>query len=106
MFDEVFLAGLGADAALAAARLMAVDIDGGALDVAGVADGDSHLFVFDQVFELDFVHARPRFGCGARRHIALMISRSSATMTAFSFLSLAENFAQFADAIADRISIR
>ena len=42
---------------LAAARLMAVGLDRGALDVAGVADGDGHLFVFDQVFELDFLDA-------------------------------------------------
>src|SRR5262245_19961950 len=56
MLDEILLAGLGADAALAAARLVAVGVGGGALDVAGVAHGDEHFGVGDQVFQLDFVH--------------------------------------------------
>ena len=57
VLDEIFFAGLRADAALAAARLVAVDVDRRALDVAGVADGDGHFLVFDQVFELDFLDA-------------------------------------------------
>ena len=57
MLDEIFFARSRADAAFAAARLMAVDVNRSALDVAGVADGDGHLFVFDQVFELDFFDA-------------------------------------------------
>src|SRR5690242_3552941 len=36
---------------------MAININGSALDVAGVAHGDRHFFVFDQVFELDFFHS-------------------------------------------------
>ena len=57
MLDEIVFARFGADAALAAARLMAVDVNRSALDVAGVADGDGHFFVFDQVFELDLFDA-------------------------------------------------
>ncbi len=57
VLDEIFFARPGADAALAAARLMAVDVDRRALDVAGMADGDGHFLVFDQVFELDFLDA-------------------------------------------------
>ena len=57
MLDEIVLARFRADAALAAARLMAVDVHRRALDVARVADGDGHFFVFDQVFELDFLDA-------------------------------------------------
>ena len=34
---------------------MAIGFGRGALDVAGVADGDQHLGVGDQVFELDFI---------------------------------------------------
>jgi hypothetical protein len=57
MLDEIFFARFGADAALAAARLVAIDVDRRALDVARVADGDGHFLVFDQVFELDFLDA-------------------------------------------------
>ena len=57
MLDEILFARLRADAALAAARLLAIDVHRSALDVAGVADGDGHFFVCDQVFELDFLDA-------------------------------------------------
>ena len=57
VLDEILLARFRADAAFAAARLMAVDVDRSALDVARVADGDGHFLVFDQVFELDFLDA-------------------------------------------------
>ena len=50
--DEVFFAGLHAEAAGAAAALLAVDGDGRALEVAGVGDGDGDLLVGDEVFEL------------------------------------------------------
>ena len=49
--DEVFLAGLHAEAARAAALLLAVDGDGRALEVAGVGDGDGYLLIGDEVFE-------------------------------------------------------
>ncbi len=55
MLDEVFFLGARADAALAAAALMAIGVGGGALDVAGMADGDEHVGVGDQIFQLDFV---------------------------------------------------
>ncbi len=57
ILDEVFLARLRADAALAAARLVAVHVHRRALDVARVADGDGHVHVGDQVFELDLLDA-------------------------------------------------
>ena len=49
--DEVFVAGLHAEAAGAAAALLAIDGDGRALEVAGVGDGDGDLLVGDEVFE-------------------------------------------------------
>src|SRR5580704_9783791 len=55
MLDEVLFLGLGADAALAAARLVAVDVGGRALDVARVADGDELVGIGDEIFKLDFV---------------------------------------------------
>src|SRR5258707_7462238 len=55
MLDEIFFFRPGADAPLAAARLMPVRISGCALDVAGMADGDQHLRVGNQVFQLDLV---------------------------------------------------
>ena len=51
--DEVFVAGLHAEAAGASAPLLAVDGDGRALEVAGVGDGDGDLLVGDEVFELE-----------------------------------------------------
>ena len=55
MLDEIFFLGFGADAALAAARLVAIGLRGGALDVAGMAHGDEHVGVGDQIFQFDFV---------------------------------------------------
>src|SRR5580658_3087212 len=51
--NEVFFARLHAHAASAAAALLPVDGDGGALEVALMADGDGDLLVGDQVFKLD-----------------------------------------------------
>ena len=51
--DEVFVAGLHADAAGAAATLLAVGGDGRALEVGGVGDGDGDLLVGDEVFEAE-----------------------------------------------------
>ena len=51
--DEVLFAGLHAEAAGAAATLLAVGGDGRALEVAGVRDGDGDLLVGDEVFELE-----------------------------------------------------
>ncbi len=51
--DEVFVAGLHADAAGAAAALLAVGGEGGALEVAGVGDGDGDLLLGDEVFEAE-----------------------------------------------------
>ncbi len=51
--DEVLFAGLHAEAAGASATLLAVDGDGGALEVAGVGDGYGDLLVGDEVFELE-----------------------------------------------------
>ena len=51
--DEIFFARLHADAARAAAALLAIDGDWRALEVALVADGDGNLLVGDEVFKLD-----------------------------------------------------
>ena len=52
--DEVLFAGLHAETSGAAAALLAVGGDGGALEVAGVGDGDGDLLVGDEVFEGEF----------------------------------------------------
>ena len=51
--DEILFARAHADAALAAAPLVAVVRDRGPLDVAGVADRDRHVFFGDQVFDAE-----------------------------------------------------
>ena len=51
VLDEILGARAHADAALAAARLAAVGIDGGALQIAAARDGDGDVFHGDQVFE-------------------------------------------------------
>jgi len=51
--DEVLFAGLHAEASGSSATLLAVDGDGGALEVAGVGDGDGDLLVHDEVFEAE-----------------------------------------------------
>ena len=53
VFDEILRARAHADAAFAAARLAAIGIDRGALQVAAVGDGDGHVFHRDQIFETD-----------------------------------------------------
>src|SRR5467141_5115729 len=55
MLNEIFFLRLRADAPLAAARLVPVGIRRRALDVPRVADGNQHLRVGDQVFELDLI---------------------------------------------------
>ena len=50
--DEILFARLHADAAGAAAALLAIDGDGRALEVALVAHRDRNLLVGDQVFKL------------------------------------------------------
>ena len=53
MLDEVLGARAHADAALAAARLPAVGVDAGALEVSAARDRDGDVFHRDQVFEAD-----------------------------------------------------
>jgi hypothetical protein len=43
------------DAAFAAARLVAINVHRGAFDVPGVADGDGHVHVGDQVLDFDLL---------------------------------------------------
>ena len=54
VFDEVFVVGVDADEAFAAAFLGAVCGDGGAFDEAVVGDGDDAAFVGDDVFHAHF----------------------------------------------------
>ena len=74
--DEVFFARLHADAAGAAAALLAIDADGRALEVALVADGDGDLLVGDQVFKLQLGGFRRQSGCGARRRTCRALLRA------------------------------
>ena len=53
MLDEILGARPHADAALAAARLPAIGIDRGALEVSAARDRHRHVFHRDQVFERD-----------------------------------------------------
>ena len=53
MADEILFARAHADAALAAAALIAVVGDRRALDVAGVADGDRHVLFGDQILDAE-----------------------------------------------------
>ena len=102
MLDEIFFLGARADAALAAARLMTIGVRRRALDITGVAYGDQHLRVGDQVFELDLVD---------------LIDNLRAPIVAVSFLDFVqlcgdnrlefflagENFPQLRDLLADRL---
>ncbi len=54
MTDEVLFARPHADAALAPPPLISIVADRRALDVAGVADGDRHVFFGDQVLDAEF----------------------------------------------------
>ena len=56
------LAGGHADDALAAAALGAIGADGGALDQAGVGDGDDDAFVGDEVFDGDLAFVGDQLG--------------------------------------------
>ena len=54
VLDEILVAGLHPQASLAAANLLAVNAERGALEVARMRDGDDHILDGDQVLELDF----------------------------------------------------
>src|SRR5579862_5227006 len=54
LLDKILVARFHPHAPFAAPRLLAVGGKRGALQVAGVRHGDYHLFVGDQVFQLDF----------------------------------------------------
>ena len=100
MLDEIFFLGARADAALAAARLVAVGVRRGALDVAGVADGDEHVGVGDEVFELDFVD----FVDNLRAPVVAIGFVDFAQLRGddlLEFLVAGEDFAQFGDEVAD-----
>ena len=63
--DEIVFPGDHAHAALAAPALAAVDGQGGALDVAPVADGHHHLLIGDEVFGGEFLGLGHDFGAPA-----------------------------------------
>src|SRR5215469_1571682 len=100
MLDEVLFAGARADAALAAARLVTVDVNRSALYVAGVADGDSHFLVFNQIFELDFLDAVDYLGAAVVaigfHHFAQLGDDDAAKL----FVA-GQDFVQFLDTLAD-----
>src|SRR5271156_2959915 len=100
MLDEIVVASFGADAAFAAARLVAIGFDRGAFDVARVADGDGHFLVFDEVFELDFLDAVNDLGA-AFIAIGLYDFAQFRDDDGFQFLFAAEDFTQLGDLFAD-----
>src|SRR5271156_302776 len=100
MLDEIVVAGFGADAAFAAARLVTIGFDRGALHVAGMADGDGHFLVFDEVFELDFLDAVNDLGA-ALVTVGFYDLAQFRDDHGFQFLFAAEDFAQLGDLFAD-----
>ncbi len=86
MLDEIFVARLHARASGAATTLHAIRGDRRALQVSGMADGDRHLLVGDQVFEHDFGGFVFDRRCDARRRTASSLSSSSLMITLRSFL--------------------
>src|ERR1700683_4512760 len=100
MLDEIVVARFRADAAFAAARLVAVGLDGGALNVARMADGDGHFLVFDQVFELDFLDAVNDLGA-ARVAIGFYDFAEFGDDNGLQFLFAGQDFAQLGNLFAD-----
>src|SRR6202167_2688238 len=100
MLDETVVARCRADAAFAAARLVAVGLDGGALNVARMADGDGHFLVFDQVFELDFLDAGNDLGA-ARVAIGFYDFAEFGDDNGLQFLFAGQDFAQLGNLFAD-----
>ena len=102
MLDEIFFLGAGADAAFAAAGLMAIRFGGGALDVAGMAHGDEHVGVGDEVFELDLVDL-------VHDLRAAIVAVGFVNFAQFpgddllEFLVAGENLFQFRDQVANRL---
>ena len=62
VFDKVVVLHLGGIHATPTAFLVAVAVHRHALDVAGMADGDDHVFFGDEVFHVDVVLAKRDFG--------------------------------------------
>ncbi len=62
MAHHIFVAGLHADQALAAAPLLPVLVQSAALDVAGLRGGNHHVFVGNQVFHAEVGAVFDNFG--------------------------------------------
>jgi hypothetical protein len=86
--DEILFARAHADAAFAAAALVPVVGDRGALDVAGVGDRDRHVFLDDQVEGAELAGFWQDLGATRRRRTSRRTWRSSDTMISSSSLSL------------------
>src|SRR6266567_4276871 len=100
ILDEIFFLRLRADSALAAARLMPVRVRRRALDVSGVADGDQHLRVGDQVFELDLVDLVHDLRAPVIAEVLLNFLQL-ADDHGLQLLLARQNFFQLGDALAD-----
>ena len=98
--DEVFFAGLHAEAAGAAATLLAVGGDGRALEVAGVGDGDGDLLVGDEVFEGELGGLVEDGGAAGVAVLVADVGELFDDDAAQSF-SLAENCFVLGDVVAD-----
>src|SRR3984957_19317320 len=104
MLNEIVFARFGADAAFAAARLVAIGFDRGALHVTRVADGDGHFLVFDEVFELDLLDAIHDLGA-ALVAIGFYDFSQFGDDHRFQFLFAGEDFAQLGDLFADFLQL-
>ena len=100
VFDEILGARAHADAAFAAARLAAIGIDGGALQVAAVRDGDGDVFHCDQVFETDLAGVFDDLGAALVAEILLDFLELLDDEVAEDFFG-AEDFEVFGDAALD-----
>src|SRR5580658_2000156 len=79
---------------------MPVSFHGSALDVAGMADGDGHLFVFDQVFELDFLDAVDDL-CASIVSVSFEDFAQLGDDDGLQLLFAREDFRELGDALAD-----
>ena len=104
VFDEVIFAGFRANAAFAAARLVAINVNRSAFDVARMADGDSHFFVFNQIFELDFLDAVDNLSA-ALVAIGFHHFAELGDDDGFQFFLAGEDLTQFRDMFADLLQL-
>ena len=87
MVEEILRARAHADAALAAARLPAIGIYGGALQIAAMGNRDGDVFHRDQVFQADFADVLDDLGAAFVAEFFLHLAQFFDDQTAQNFLS-------------------